>query len=204
MVGPNALWPTQPKLWVGHGPSGPRCGATKLSNRCHPGLYANWNKHCKFALCSQYVVFHHTSLYVHRMWKWNSADPLTSLVLPSDHRCRLWGGSSGLWSWLRNTASRSDQTSCSWTTFDVRRRTRVLLSPNSAWYSLTWKSRSKVGCCFICSQTYRAPGARPWPSKVNWPYRSRDNSIRHMAFPVGGSLELSLLCELLYYIILLL
>jgi len=30
LVGPNALWPTQPKLWVGHvghGPPGPRCSA---------------------------------------------------------------------------------------------------------------------------------------------------------------------------------
>ena len=26
-MGPNALWPTQPKFWVGHGPPGPRCSA---------------------------------------------------------------------------------------------------------------------------------------------------------------------------------
>jgi len=27
LVGPSALWPTQPKFWVGHGPPGPRCSA---------------------------------------------------------------------------------------------------------------------------------------------------------------------------------
>ena len=27
LVGPNALWPTQPKFWKGHGPPGPRCSA---------------------------------------------------------------------------------------------------------------------------------------------------------------------------------
>jgi len=27
LVGPNALWPTQPKFWVGSGPPGPRCCA---------------------------------------------------------------------------------------------------------------------------------------------------------------------------------
>jgi len=31
-VGPNALWPTQPKFWVGHGPIGPRCSAP---HGCH-------------------------------------------------------------------------------------------------------------------------------------------------------------------------
>jgi len=30
LVGPNALWPTQPKFWEGHGPPGPRCSAPTL------------------------------------------------------------------------------------------------------------------------------------------------------------------------------
>jgi len=32
-------------------------------------------------------------------------------------------------------------------------------------------------------------GSRPWPFKVTWRHRSRDDSITHMGFPIGASLE---------------
>jgi len=35
-------------------------------------------------------------------------------------------------------------------------------------------------------------GSRLWPFKVTWRHRSRDHSIVHMPFPIGGPLEPSL------------
>jgi len=42
LVGPNALWPTQAKFWVGHGPPGPPCSAPcDLMVRRDTRLFAN-------------------------------------------------------------------------------------------------------------------------------------------------------------------
>jgi len=35
-------------------------------------------------------------------------------------------------------------------------------------------------------------GSRPWPYRVTWRRRSRDNSIHHRPFPIGGRLEPSI------------
>jgi len=64
-VGPNALWPTQPKFWVGHGPPGIRCSAPlPHGNKNHVSSKKVWNHSHKikqttsFAKCPHGLVLH--------------------------------------------------------------------------------------------------------------------------------------------------
>ena len=47
LVGPNALWPTQPKFWVGHGPPGPRCSAPMPGREPRFSHDNTQDAHCK-------------------------------------------------------------------------------------------------------------------------------------------------------------
>jgi len=42
LVGPNALWPTQPKFWVGHGPTGPRWCSAPMSPWTRLLMFGLW------------------------------------------------------------------------------------------------------------------------------------------------------------------
>ena len=67
---------------------------------------------------------------------------------------------------------------------------------------ITWRFDSPYAVSYWCSieteplsqalESYSTPnisGSRPWPFKVTWRHRSRDDSILHMQFPISAPLE---------------
>ena len=58
LVGPSALWPTQPKFWVGHGPPGPRCSAP------HDLLYYTYDLLCLTVIYTLTISHFNSSQYL--------------------------------------------------------------------------------------------------------------------------------------------
>jgi len=52
LVGPNALWPTQPKFWVGHGPPGPRCSTPNVTPILRSVHWRKINERIEYKLVS--------------------------------------------------------------------------------------------------------------------------------------------------------
>ena len=70
LVGPNALWPNQPKFWVGHGPPGPRCSAPPHGN-CGCRRRDLYRRRTGLVYTVECLCTHYT---------WRLVDPLFNLI----------------------------------------------------------------------------------------------------------------------------
>ena len=122
LLGPNALWPTQTKFWVGHGPPGPRCSAPML---CANFLYIRQQKYTKLvgsrqSYCSDYRHSLFYGLPSMGAIMWPTASPLSVSLHEWD---KLWENVNRLihkteWIYVIRFINTVQQLVFWWTKFD--------------------------------------------------------------------------------------